>query len=211
MPALETVTFNGVRYRRYAGSPYFKPGIADKRKGARSLHEDIWIDANGPIPPGYNIHHRDGNALNNELANLRLMTIADHQALHTAERRASGAYRTPERLAHVERIRPLSKAWHASEEGRAWHAENGRRVIENLQTRDASCEQCGKGFQFRSIRIPRFCSKACSAAHRRASGIDNVQRQCQYCNAEFTVNRYSKVQTCNKVCAQRLRRAREAR
>src|SRR4051812_37388947 len=64
MPALETVIFNGVKYRRYAKSPYFIPGVADTRNGAQALHRDIWRAANSEIPAGHDIHHRDGNPLN---------------------------------------------------------------------------------------------------------------------------------------------------
>jgi hypothetical protein len=209
MPALETVIFNGVKYRRYAKSPYFIPGVADTRNGAQALHRDIWRAANSEIPAGHDIHHRDGNPLNNDLANLQLMTVADHQALHTAERHASGFYRTPERLARLDSIRPLSKPWHSSEAGRELHARNGKKVIEALATREATCARCGKLFQFKSMQIPSYCSGACKAAQRRASGIDDENRQCGNCGATFRINRYSKSKACGKVCGQRLRRAQE--
>jgi hypothetical protein len=37
-------------------------------------HRVVWILANGPIPPGYEIDHVDNNPLNNKLENLRLAT-----------------------------------------------------------------------------------------------------------------------------------------
>lgn len=209
MPALETVIFNGVKYRRYAKSPYFTPGIADTRNGAQALHRDIWRAANSEIPDGYDIHHRDGNPMNNDLANLQLMTVADHQALHTAERHASGFYRTPERLARLDAIRSLSKPWHSSEAGRELHARNGKKVIEALATRQAICTRCGKTFEFKSLQIPSYCSGACKAAHRRSSGLDDEVRTCGYCDKEFRINRYSKTRQCSKLCGQKLRRARE--
>ena len=48
----------------------------------RSEHRVIWERVNGPIPPGYVIHHIDGNSRNNDLSNLRMMTAGEHSSLH---------------------------------------------------------------------------------------------------------------------------------
>lgn len=47
----------------------------------------IWINAHGPIPKdlenrSYEIHHIDGNPCNNELSNLKLLTIYEHLQAH---------------------------------------------------------------------------------------------------------------------------------
>lgn len=46
------------------------------------VHRRVWMDANGPIPKGHIVHHRDGNRLNNDLSNLQLLTRAKHCKLH---------------------------------------------------------------------------------------------------------------------------------
>jgi HNH endonuclease len=46
------------------------------------VHRLVWIDAHGPIPRGYVIHHRNGNSRDNRLANLELLTRAAHNARH---------------------------------------------------------------------------------------------------------------------------------
>lgn len=204
---VELVIFNGVRYRRYAHSKYFTAGIADIRNGASSLHRDTWIAANGPIPDGHDIHHIDGDAANNDLTNLQLLTVSEHQAIHTAERHASGWYRTPEKLAHVERIRPLTKAWHASEEGRAWHREHGKEVWKGRKPQQFTCDHCKAGFESLKPTGNRFCSNKCKSAARRASGVDDVDRSCCWCGESFKVNRYSKAGHCSRTCAQRARAA----
>ncbi len=48
-------------------------------------HRRVWEEAFGPIPPGYHVHHEDGNKLNNSLDNLRCLTIADHNRMHHEE------------------------------------------------------------------------------------------------------------------------------
>ena len=46
------------------------------------IHRWNWIQANGPIPEGYHIHHKDENKLNNSLDNLEMISSADHTSLH---------------------------------------------------------------------------------------------------------------------------------
>lgn len=52
-----------------------------------SEHKLVWESAHGPVPPGHVIHHIDGNGRNNDLSNLQLMTIGEHNALHARLRR----------------------------------------------------------------------------------------------------------------------------
>jgi hypothetical protein len=47
------------------------------------LHRLIWQSVYGPIPKGYEIHHRDGNKMNNEIANLSLLKHGDHTSFHS--------------------------------------------------------------------------------------------------------------------------------
>lgn len=60
-----------------------------KLKGYKhsKLHLYIWMVANGrEIPDGYDIHHIDGNKLNNSIHNLILLTTHEHHLLHIKER-----------------------------------------------------------------------------------------------------------------------------
>jgi len=47
-------------------------------------HILIWRKANGciPIPKGYAIHHIDLNKTNNNIHNLKLLSISEHRKLH---------------------------------------------------------------------------------------------------------------------------------
>lgn len=201
MVARQVITFRGIKYRRYEGVPYFTAGISDRqRKGAKTFHEDIWRAAHGEIPAGHDIHHIDGDPSNNVLSNLQCLTASDHQAIHTAWRQASGVYVTPERVEHLARIRPMTKVWHASDEGRAWHREHGAAMWEGKEQTDRKCVRCGGAYQSRKVGPTFYCSNACKAAARRASGVDDETRDCARCGAPFNINRYVKGAYCSRSC-----------
>jgi hypothetical protein len=74
---LPFIMWNSVRYSRRAH------GYFARTSGTRSyLHRDVWEHSNGPIPGGYDVHHRDGNKENNALPNLELLTVSDHGKKH---------------------------------------------------------------------------------------------------------------------------------
>lgn len=46
------------------------------------IHRDVWAQANGPIPTGHVIHHKDGDRGNYGLKNLDKMTLIEHYQHH---------------------------------------------------------------------------------------------------------------------------------
>jgi len=42
----------------------------------------MWTAWNGPIPKGYEIHHKDENILNDYIDNLQMLTKSEHSSLH---------------------------------------------------------------------------------------------------------------------------------
>lgn len=46
-------------------------------------HDVIWEAANGPIPKGYDVHHKDEDKLNNDMDNLELLKKVDHKRVHS--------------------------------------------------------------------------------------------------------------------------------
>lgn len=196
-------TVDGKMFRRDKRTGYFLSSrpIGEKRK---RLHVYMWEKHNGKIPDGYDVHHKDHDKMNNEINNLELLTRSEHLRKHALEM-------TDERRQHlrdhVAKIRPLTKKWHASEEGKRWHSENGKNVWKNRDYAEYTCSHCGKVFETKnrySEKSNRFCSNNCKSAFRRASGVDDVDIQCTICGETFRANKYSKRTKCMK-CA-RIRR-----
>src|ERR1700722_9087610 len=90
MAKSECIVFNGIKFRRYPEAKqashrnYYSPASNYRRKGVGALHQEIWKAANGPIPLFCEIHHRDGNPLNNQLDNLECLTKSEHESAHVA-------------------------------------------------------------------------------------------------------------------------------
>ena len=73
----------------YGAGSISKDGYKIVWKGARHYmaHRLVWETANGPIPRGHVIHHKDGNKLNNSLDNLECTTQLEHMKMHWPNQR----------------------------------------------------------------------------------------------------------------------------
>jgi hypothetical protein len=163
-------------------------------------HRWVWQNVFGKIPSGCHIHHKDGNKSNNSIENLELMSRHAHLSLHMTQERREWASK------RMDEIRPLTKEWHSSEEGKAWHkyhaAKNGFGKWDN---RNIKCQMCSKTYQTTKKSKSHFCTNACKSAWRRAKGLDDEIRKCLACEIDFTINKYKKTKYCSRSCAQKSR------
>lgn len=202
MAVIESVWFNGVEYRRYPESDRRTDRVYYTATGGERLHRAVWKAHHGTIPDGWHVHHADHDPLNNAIENLDCKPASDHLSEHSRE---------PE---HVERargwinkIRPLASAWHGSPAGKAWHAEHARQAYKSRVPLQKKCDQCFADFDSMGRReTDRFCSNGCKSAWRRASGVDDVTRDCAMCGAQFTCNKYRKTSHCSRSCGKRKKR-----
>jgi ribosomal protein L24E len=49
----------------------------------RMAHDLVWESLHGPIPPGYQVHHVDGDKTNNAPENLVLLDALTHKRIHS--------------------------------------------------------------------------------------------------------------------------------
>lgn len=57
--------------------------ITTKDRRHRFEHVLVWEAHHGPVPRGYEIHHRNRNKLDNHIENLRLVTRLEHKRMHS--------------------------------------------------------------------------------------------------------------------------------
>lgn len=196
----ETIVVDGIAWTRYPESPsrnhrvYFSAGIGGKRI---MLHRYLWEQVHGPLPDKHEIHHKDCNPINNAIENLECLTKKQHRRVHAD----LGAFSTPEQLEHLARIRGLTKDWHRSDEGRAWHREHAKTSICSRQPTRQVCTWCGVEFVGLNMGGRRFCSRKCAERERYHRTKKIVPGTCEWCGNAFLGERSGKQRYCSKSCA----------
>ena len=196
---MKTIIMDGRRFTLSEGKNYHYNSSLRKH-----LHQYVWEKEHGPIPKGYEIHHIDGNTMNNDITNLMMVTIKEHKEIHAnniSEERMDYLRKNLDKNA-----RPKAIKWHKSEKGSEWHKKHYEKYKEKFHRKDTfKCECCGEQFESVVTGVNRFCSNKCKSKFRRDSGVDDVYRTCELCGNNFKVNKYSKAKTCSRSCANRLR------
>lgn len=159
----------------------------------KPCHRIIWEQDIGPIPPGHDIHHKDGNTFNNLLENLECLTKSDHIRLHANDNREK-------RSACMKSNSEKVHAWLKTRKGKKFLSDKFKKQWEEMEFKTFTCEHCKKEFQTKHNRHVKFCGDNCVMAARRITGIDNEERACIICSNPFVVNRYQKTKTCSKAC-----------
>lgn len=147
--------------QEFDGVRYYRCGVYFQRKGVKLYHA-VWKYHRGPIPAGYHIHHRDNDRSNNTIGNLECITVKEHLGVrHGPEFGERGRRAQPKASA-------AAVAWHRSEEGRRWHAEQGNRLQQMKRPRvQTVCQQCGEKFMAAAYAVAsgyaKFCGPNCKA------------------------------------------------
>lgn len=159
-------------------------------------HRWVWINIHGPIPKGYHIHHKNENKSDNRIENLELIEKSRHISHHMSkpERKLKSAL-------ICDKIRPLTKEWHSSKEGKAWHRLHALKCnFGKNDPKDYVCEVCKRDYQSSRSHNSRFCSNNCRSQYRRNEKLDHIQFKCLTCGIEFPKNRYQKTKYCSIDC-----------
>ena len=89
---------------------YRRVWVPDPRypRGRRQVfeHRLVWERANGPIPFGWEVHHKNGDRLDNRLENLELATRIKHKRIHSGCEIRNGQWWKPCRCCGV--VQPVN-------------------------------------------------------------------------------------------------------
>ena len=203
IPAI--VIHNGRKYSIQTTGRYYQSYSRSKNQIDRLLHRVVWVENNGPIPDGFEVHHKDGCWYNNDISNLELVETSKHRSFH-AKKNLECPERTERIMAGLEKAREAAKEWHASEEGRAWHSEHGKDSWKNRERdKHCKCNECGK--EFMSYKDSKYCSLKCNQAaldrKRKEENPDKylVDATCRYCGSNFKAYKYKSKGFCSKRCS----------
>ncbi len=163
-------------------------------------HVWVWISKYGKIPTNYHIHHINENKSDNRIENLELIHKKRHMSHHMSTEERKEFSRK-----HAEKIRPLTKFWHASIEGRKWHKNHAERFnFGKWDPVEHKCEQCSKEYKTIKKSSNRFCSNACKSKWRRLNKLDDIEKTCPICLQSYKSNKYSRSKTCGRKCGKNL-------
>lgn len=170
------IVYDGIRFHQMRNG-YYK----SSRRGL--LHRYVWERERGPIPDGWNIHHRfNGDKATTDPARLECIPSLQHQHEHP---RAYEWHRDGARAswAQRERVRLVCPtcgiAFEAHRDGRIRFCSDRCRERNYAATGTGRpherrlCAVCGAGFDTRADRSIQTCSRHCTAVlayrARRAS------------------------------------------
>lgn len=197
----EFVIYRGQKYHVQTSGRYYQSGR--KTDPERLLHRRMWTDAKGPIPEGMEVHHVDENWRHNAVDNFELKTRTNHRRDHMLVHMADPEFRAKA----IQALRDnshLAAEWHASPEGLAWHAQNGKQAWEVRESVPAVCQQCQQAYMTYFPSRSQFCTSACMqrAAKKRYS---TIEAECLHCGIPFTHTKYIVRSSCSRKCAAAVR------
>lgn len=190
-----------------SGQRYLTRRVWDKklkRVGACVyLHRAVWEAANGAIPEGYDVHHKDHNIYNNELSNLELMPKEEHHKMHLKEARDVPLEELKRRAAKAK-----ANTWkkHVCKQcGKEFYGHStygwfcSSSCYDRYRTKICVC--CGKSF-IASHREQQCCSIACK--HEYFGRQKTITVRCAWCGKtmqdKYIHARMNKVAFCSDEC-----------
>lgn len=192
------IYLDGYKFTRDERTGYYRCDALRKR-----LHQYVWERNNGKIKENQHIHHIDGNKKNNHISNLQKLSASEHMILHGEE--LTEEERSSRRDNLNVNARPMANEWHSSVEGRKWHKHQYELTKDKLHEKHVKeCEQCGETFE--NIKRSKFCSNKCKSEWRRKQGLDNIEKECEFCGNKYITNKYYKSKTCSRSCSNRNRK-----
>ncbi len=203
MEVPEIIVFNGVEYRLMGGKRRYylsQSSTNEGRRHAKGLHVAVWEFYSGQtVPPGCDIHHKDGNPFNNEYSNLECVPRSKHHSEHSAKNPYNGSEAQRE---HLDSVRELAAQWHRSPEGREWHKGHYPESLGKIQPRECTCRMCGKPFTARNAKA-YYCSHNCEVKYSYRAHKREVDRVCAFCGKPFkavVTDGSDGAQTCSRKC-----------
>lgn len=206
MPPIEDVSET---QKKFAGYRFYK---SSTRRFACtiSMHRFVWTYFNGEIPEGYEIHHRDLNPDNNDIANLQLLTKEEHKKVHAATKEKRKLEKKSTFICAVcgceyEAVSRGNNTYCSIKCKEIAKRERAAKLLKKREIR--VCIQCGREFSAPINGNQKFCSWSCvGKSHRKRE-----TRVCLHCGKEFSARITSDRKYCSTNCFCDHRKRRETK
>ena len=195
MPAIETISDT---QKKFAGLKFYK-NIGKNFCCTISIHRFVWQYFNGEIPEGYDVHHRDFNHDNNDIANLELVTKDKHKKIHTEQkftRKPKSKFTCVVCGRKCDIIDAVNDKF-CSE-----------KCAQSFQPEIRTCAFCGKEF-IPSNKTKIYCSANCNKNASRERNL--VESTCLFCGKKFLTEKSKGAKFCSRVCAGKAKERKEIR
>ena len=205
--------------------------------GSIGLHRFVWTYFNGEIPDGCEIHHRDFDKENNDIANLELVTKDEHKRIH-AECKNNTCFPKKSKFTcavcgkKFQAVNRGNNAYCSAECKRTANHEHDKvericlvcgQIFSTDKYKDAKCcsKKCaGKLLEKQETRICPTCGKefsTCASGVRKFCSMQcfsesirkSETRQCLHCGKEFSTFINGSQKFCSRECFYNSRRKRE--
>ena len=198
MPPIETVS---ATQKKFSGLKFYK-GVGKSFCCTISIHRFVWTYFNGEIPDGYDVHHRDFNHDNNDIANLELVTKDAHQKIHAAVK-----VETQARKKSTFTCAVCGREYEAANRGNnAYCSAECKKIAERARAAETkTCEICGK--EFTTSDDAKFCSRKCIGESFKRQEV----KTCPMCGKIFSDAVSKRRKHCSPECAAEALRKREIR
>lgn len=144
----KSIVYKGFKYTLQQG--YYRRVV--------QLHRQVWEDHFGSIPEDYQVHHKNGDKLDNRMENLECLHISEHRRIHNAQKEIQ--YKVC-KLGSKLSLRK-KRMWYLLKEGKNIQSENSRLFWSDRKERIKLCIVCGADYSTRSVKIRNgCCSNAC--------------------------------------------------
>ena len=85
------------------------------RRRQKMEHVLVWERVNGPIPKGYELHHKNDNKLDNRVENLELVDDLTHKRIHSGCEMRDGEWWKP--CCKCKEMQPVSTCYYTRKDG----------------------------------------------------------------------------------------------
>jgi len=189
-----TQTFDGIKFRLDSRNGYY---WSVSKKFHKSMHRYVWEFYHGRIQEGYEIHHIDGDASNNEITNLKCCKIHEHRREHQEHK--VGVVSNGKCVVCGVDLKNKCGVFCSSSCKQRYAREHSYYKVKKV------CICCGNEFMTSKYRIAETCSARCTNIIRQRRIVESKPTmKCVICGKMYTPQPNKKNHTCSLKCTAKL-------